>query len=306
MMICNRLHKGTLAMALVVVLLSQVSMEVGASNVIYALPNTHQTTTVSFEVIPDPYLQTGVELHNHGTSNEFNASHVQTGGIDSHVNLTWNHVAGIELTLTSAELPFTTQRNDFPYYWDFCYFTVSFPWNLERLPTDAMFRFSYGVHTDDDFNTTDGESMFNVHAWLIDSSDNWEPLYESEPPYSTTIHLYTYDLNYFDLHSGWRGMVRDDSGNQEDPEDILRVGVGLAPSEDFDTHDETHPWQEYNGRVMVIVNTLSLSVLLEPEETGVPVEQYYFIGAPIGIAAVVLVVYLMWRRRYRNNQVRTN
>ena len=257
-----------------------------------------QTTTVSYEVIPDPNLQTGIELHTNGESEEFNASHVLTGGISSYVNLSWIHIAGTELTLTSDEVPFRSQQDSLPHYWDFCYFTVSFPWELERMPTDAMFYVSYGIHTTGDFNSTEGESMFNVYTWLIDSSDDWQPLIVSESPYTTTVRRYSYDLNWFDLMDGWQGMVVDDSGVQEDPEDVLSIGVGLAPSESFESYGDSHPWQEYNGSVAARVQTLRLEVLLEPEETSFIIDPYYLVAAPVGmVGAVVIIGYLLYRRR---------
>ena len=296
MRLCKKLNAGLFATLLAIMLLSQFSMTVAASNLQSAAPSALQTTTVTYEAIQYPNLQTGVELHTHGDSNAFNASHVSTGGVGSHVNLTWTHEAGTELTLTSDELPFTTQRYPFPHYWDFCYFTVSFPWDFERMPTDAMFRFSYGIHTTGDFNSTEGELMFNVHSWLIDSSDSWAPLIVSEPPYTDTVHLFSYDLYYFELHDGWQGMVEDDSGIQEDPEDVLQIGVGLAPSESFESYEDSHPWQDYNGSVTALIHTLSLEVLLEPEEPRNLIEPYYYVVAPVGIIIAVVVVYLIWRR----------
>jgi len=143
--------------------------------------------------------------------------------------------------------------------------------------------------------------MFKVYAWLIDSSDDWPSLYESEPPYTTTAHLYTYDLMYFELVA-WSGMVEDDSGFQEDPEDVLRVGVGLAPSENFENYNDAQPWQEYNGTVTAIVDTVSLVVLLEPENEITPLELYFTIG-PIVLVVVVAVVYLLWRSYGRKKTV---
>ncbi len=264
-------------------------MTVAASNQQSKTLSALQTTSSSYEMIEDPNLQTGVELYTHGDSDEFNASHVITGEITGNVNLTWTHIAGTELQLTQL-----------PDIWDFCYFTVSFPWELERVPTDAIFRFSYGVSTKGDFNSTEGQLMFNVHSWLIDSSDNWEPLLESEPPYTTTTRLYTYDLNYFDLTDGWRGMVEDATGIQEDPEDVLQIGVGLAPSESFESYDDSHPWQDYNGSVTALVNTLGLEVLLEPLETDFVIEPYYVVGLPVLFIAVI-IAYLAWRRSERRN-----
>jgi len=302
MRLYKKLNAGLFATVLAITLLSQFSMTVAASNLQSKAPSALQTTTVTYEVIPYPNLQTGVELHTHGDSNEFNASHVSTGEITSHVNLTWTHEAGTELTLTSDELPFTTERYPFPHYWDFCYFTVSFPWELERMPTDAMFYIAYGIHTIGNFSSTEGELMFNVYSWLIDSSDNWQPLIESEPPYTTTTRLFSYDLNWFDLADGWQGMVEDDYRTQEDPEDVLQIGVGLAPSESFESYDDSHPWQDYNGSVTAQVHTLRLEVLLEPEESDMmPINIVYFVVAPIGILVAVVIVYLIWRRSGRTS-----
>jgi hypothetical protein len=277
----------SLCTILAIILLCHCLIEAEASDFKYENPAALQTTSESFEILPDPHLQSEIELHIQGESNEFNASHVNWG-THSYVNLTWIHTSGTELQLTQI-----------PELWEFCYFTTSFQWEIERLPTDAMFYISYGVHTTGDFNSTEGETMFNVHAWFIDSSDEWNSLYESVSPYSTTVQEYSYDLNYFDLMNGWRGMVEDDSGYQENPEDILQIGVGLAPSEGFDTCDDGgHPWQEYNGSVSALVHSLSLIVTMEPETSASIIEPYYVV-APIGIISAVIVAYLVWRRYYK-------
>ena len=184
----KKLNVGLFTAVLAIILLSQFSMTVAASNQQSKAPSALQTTTESFEVIADTSLQTGVELHTHGDSDEFIATHVSPGDTSSYVNLTWTHIAGTELQLTQL-----------PALWDFCYFTVSFNWLVEKLPQDAMFYVTYEIHTTDDFDSTDGMLMFKAHSWLIDSSDDWEPLIESEPPYTTIAHQYSYDLNYFDL-----------------------------------------------------------------------------------------------------------
>jgi len=293
MRLSKKLNTGLFATLLAIILLSQLSMTVSASNLQSDALSALQTTTEIFEVISNPDLQTGVELYNHGNSDEFSTSHDST---DGSVNLTWAHVAGTELQLTADETPFRSEQDQLPYYWDFCYFTVSFNWLLDRIPTDAMFYVTYEVQTTGNFSSTDGDLMFNVHSWLIDSSDEWAPLLESEPPYSTSAHLYSLDLNYIDLITGWGGMVADSSGIQEDPEDILQVGVGLAPSENFDSYDGTFPWEEYDGSVTTLVHTLSLIVTLEPEETASMIIDLYYIVAPVGIIAAVAIVYLIWRR----------
>ncbi len=274
----------------VLLVLSQVCIEAVATNPKSINPSITQTTSETFEVIPDPYLQSEVDLNIHGTSNEFNASQVMTGTARSYVNLTWTHVAGTELTTTASQVPFVTVQDDYPYFWDFCYFTVSFRWEYERMPTDAMFYLTFGVNTTGDFNTTEGQQMFRVGSWLIDSSNDWTALYTPQPPYTTQRHLYSYDLMYFELVA-WSGMVQDDSGYQEDPEDTLRVGVGLAPSESFETYNDSHPWQEYNGTVCASISTVSLVVRLDPEEDTFQPDVYMILG-PTALVATFIVVYL--------------
>ncbi len=271
------------ALVICLLLFSQSSMWATASDQTLNRPAIHQTTTTSLEVIPDPSLATGVELQVQGDSGEFNASHVMAGGAGSYVNLTWSHTAGTELALTQM-----------PYHWEFCYFTVAFSWDLNKMPNDAMFYVTYSIHATGDFNSTDGETMFGVYAWLIDSSDNWRSIYESEPPYPAVPTRYDYDLNYFDLVAGWSGMVTNQQGVQEDPADVLRIGVGLAPTEAFDTYNAGFPWQQYNGSVSALVHALSLEVMLETEETGMPIEPA--IAIPIGITLVIVVAYVIWRR----------
>jgi hypothetical protein len=279
---------GIIGIVVIFILSSQLwSPVAAASKATYGF-YPQQTTTTTFEVVPDPSLATGVEIHVQGDSGEFNASHVMTGGVSSYVNLTWSHTAGTELTLTQI-----------PSHWEFCYFTVAFPWDLNKMPTDAMFYVTYAIHATGDFNSTEGETMFSVHAWLIDSSGNWRDIYESEPPYPSAPTRYYYDLNYFDLVAGWSGMVANQEGVQEDPEDVLCIGVGLAPTEAFETYNAGYPWQQYNGSVTALVHTISLEVMLETEETSMPIEPTIAVG--IGIALMIVVAYATWRR-YRSTE----
>jgi hypothetical protein len=142
--------------------------------------------------------------------------------------------------------------------------------------------------------------MFDVYSWLITSADSWNVLYEPEQPYATTSRLHTYDLNYFDLVS-WRGMIEDESGVQEDPEDMMRVGVGLAPSENFESYEDANPWQDYNGSVTAIVTTVSLVVELEPEDEGIVINPY-IIGGPVLVTIFVIVAYIIWRVNERKEK----
>lgn len=280
---CWTSHIEMTSIIVIFILSSQLWSPVAAASNVKSGFYLQQIDTTSLEVVPDPSLATGVDLHVQGNSGEFNASHIMTGAASSYVNLTWSHTAGTELALTQM-----------PYHWEFCYFTVAFSWDLNKMPTDAMFYVTYTIHATGDFNSTVGETMFGVYAWLIDSSDSWRSIYESEQPYPAVPTRYYYDLNYFDLLAGWGGMVTNQEGVQEDPEDILHIGVGLAPTEAFDTFSDGFPWQQYNGSVTALVHTLSLEVILETEETGVAIEPA--IAIPIGITIAIIATYVIWRR----------
>jgi hypothetical protein len=207
-------------------------------------------------VIPFTNLQSGVETAIHGECEEFEATHIITDQ-SSIVNLTWVHEPGTELNRTASIFH---ENDELPYFWEFCYFTIAFEWIYDEIPNDALLTTTFQTDTTGDFLTVNGTRMFQIHSWLIDSSGEWTNIFSSEPPYSSVGLRYTSDLNFFDLHGGWEGMVTDENGAQEDPTDILRVGIGLAPTEYFDSFMGTHPWQEYDGSVTIIVSSVSLVV----------------------------------------------
>lgn len=284
----KKLNAGIFAGVLAIMLLSQFSMTVAASDLQSKVPSALQTFTETFEVIPDPSLRAGGSFSSHGDSDEFSGLvSAGSGPTSGYVNLIWTHVAGTEVQLAQV-----------PDIGDFCYTPIAFNWNLERVPIDAMFYLNYAILTTGDFNSTDGAQMFKVRSWLIDSSDNWEPLFESEPPYTTTSSQYSYDLNYFDLANGWEGMVEDENGVQEDPQDVLQVAVGLTSTENFDSYNGDIPWQEYNGTVIARVDSLSLVVTVESDGIGL-IGSLILVAVPVSIIAAVVFVYLMRRRHER-------
>ncbi|MFW9908322.1 MAG: ABC transporter permease [Candidatus Thorarchaeota archaeon] len=213
------------------------------------------TGVVTEQRIPDPKFGSTPAIVIAGTAEDsFSTAH---GTADSslgksHVNLTWTHIAGANLNFTrdpNRELPDTG---------DFIYTMQSFEWPYERLPSDVNMTLEFGTTRTGDFLTQEyGGLMFKVYIWLIDSSGNWRRVYASNPPYSTIIQNRRIDLNYFDISAGWRGMIST-NGDQEDPEDVLTVAVGLAPSANFEDFLGSSPWEEYTGSVTVTIAKLEL------------------------------------------------
>ncbi|MFX1580195.1 MAG: hypothetical protein ACFFBJ_11145 [Promethearchaeota archaeon] len=202
------------------------------------------------QMLPNPNLETEPDAFVNGSSGEFDYSYVgQT------MQLNWTHTQGTELAFHSDD------DNDFPSYNDFVYLTQSFDWPFEELPDYAEFNLTYGVTLSGGFDTDPAsQNMFKVYIWLIDSSGNWVNVYYSNPPYTSTPQYGRSILNYFDRREGWGGMIKDSTGVQEDPQDILTVGIGLSPTNDFNS-------SLANGSIMVEVDSVYLHLLrqIEPD-----------------------------------------
>ncbi|MFW9834667.1 MAG: SBBP repeat-containing protein [Candidatus Thorarchaeota archaeon] len=200
------------------------------------------------QMLPNPNLETEPDAFVNGSSGEFDYSYAgQT------MQLNWTHTQNTELDFHSDD------DSNFPSYNDFVYFTQSFDWPYEELPEDAECNVTYGVTLSGGFDTEPtGMYMFKVYIWLIDSSGNWANVYYSNPPYITSLQSRRIDLNYFDILEGWGGMIEDGSGIQEDPEDTLTLGIGLAPTSDFVS-------SLGNGSVLVEVSSEFLYVVMQTE-----------------------------------------
>ena len=218
----------------------------------------------TIQLTPDPNLALSPNVTIERSSGEFSVDHhISTGGMDfNYVLLNWAHAAGTELSWPviphlSTEMP---ECNDF------IYFTQTFHWEREILPTDVNVTFELGVELLGDFATSEeGGLMFKVYIWLIDSSGNWRQVYRTSPPYIATQQVQHTNLNYFDIVEGWGGMIEDEDGVQEDPDDNLTIAVGLAPTAWFLEIFEAEPWREYDGSVTASISRLELTVILETE-----------------------------------------
>jgi len=200
------------------------------------------------QVLTNPNFETEPDAFVNGSSGEFSYSY-----IGQTMQLNWTHVENTELDFHSDD------DYSYPSYNDFVYFTQSFDWPYEEMPEDAEFNLTYGVTVSGGFyDEPTGQNMFKAYIWLIDSSGNWAKVYNSYPPYTSGIYSRRADLNYFDLLEGWRGMIEDATGVQEDPTDTLTVGIGLAPTADFVS-------SLANGSVLVEVDSVYLHVVMQVE-----------------------------------------
>jgi ABC-type dipeptide/oligopeptide/nickel transport system permease subunit len=182
----------------------------------------------------------------------FSYEHITDGPENGRAELSWSHVAGESLNFTPDP------NGQLPDVANFVYGFESFNWPYENMPSDVNISIEFAAFRTGDFADENGGLMFRLFIWLVDSSNNWHRVYQSSPPYSQSYQQRRIDLNYFDIAAGWRGMVADAQGNQEDPEDKLRVVFGLAPTANFEDFLGTTPWQTYTGDVTLSINRLRL------------------------------------------------
>ncbi len=214
------------------------------------------------EYMPDQYLldpNANVIQTRGSRSSEFSGHQYAGSDGAGYMDLAWEHSPS-DPNMDWRLLDPTGQMPDSN---SFIFFTQSFNWTYNRLPSDVNMTLELAVTTTGSFATeTNGGLMFKVYMWLIDSSGNWQQIYRSFPPYTEIFQNRRIDLNYFDMAEGWRGMIQDENGIQEDPTDILTVAIGLAPTNNFRAdYNSTHTNEEvYDGSVTVHFKRVSMLV----------------------------------------------
>jgi hypothetical protein len=199
------------------------------------------------QMIPDPNLESEPDAFVNGTSGEFNYVYS-----DNIMQLNWTHTKGTTLDFSAGN------DDDMPSYNDFVYFTQSFDWPYEERPEKAIMHLNYSVTTIGSFTNTSNQNMFKLYSWLIDSSGDWVKFYETSFPYYSAFIDRRINIGYVDLLNGIYGMIEDEFGIQEDPEDILTVGIGLAPTDYFQSSIA-------NGSVIVAVSSMNFHIIMEAE-----------------------------------------
>jgi len=197
-------------------------------------------SSVSIEnYIEDPYFSTEPDTIIEGTSGEFSSNYHQAVDEEdfNYMELTWDHTANTSLDFRIE------QDENLPYSFDFIYLCQEFEWLSNETPIDAEFQFNISTDLTGSFATEDsGQLMFKVYVWMIDSSGNWTQIMKTFPPYSNIYQERRANFNYFDIQNTWGGMIENSTGLQEDPEDIVQVAIGLAPTSQFESFSGGHPW----------------------------------------------------------------
>lgn len=209
-------------------------------------------------ISPDPHLAQAPNAVVNGTAGEFSTSfHSSTNETDpSYIELNWTHVHN-----TPLEFRLNTGISSCA---DFVYFTQEFDWFYNELPLDAEIRFNCSVILTGDFETEIyGDWMFNIHAWLIDSSGNWIRIYESYAPYSNIFWERSSELDDLEIAEAWGGMISNSTHPQEDPEKTLTLAIGLSPNLLFESFQSSEPWKFYDGSVFVRVSDLDIYVRMD-------------------------------------------
>ena len=214
------------------------------------------------EYMVDPLLDiepTSANIIINGThQDEFSSQYFadDPDGDPSHLDLTWTHTPGV--------MSWRDQWNkssDLPASYDFIYMTQSFEWEYDSMPSDVNMTLKFGVTRTGDFaEYVEGGLMYKVYVWLIDSSGDWRRVYRSNPPYPVDHIERVTDMNYFDLDSGWRGMITDEDGTQKDPTDVLTVAIGLAPNILFQEYLGANPELNWTGSVTATIESISMFV----------------------------------------------
>jgi ABC-type dipeptide/oligopeptide/nickel transport system permease subunit len=207
-------------------------------------------TRSDMDVEPTTYIN--------GTSGEFSTTYHQAVDSDdtSYTNLTWTHTAGTQLDFYG-----TDPDGILPDYGDFVYFEQPFDWPYNGLPNGINMSVSFGTTLTGDFapGAQPGNNlMFRLYVWILDSSDNWHRVYETrDATYSELIQDRRFPITYTNLRDVFSGMVLV-NGTQEDPTNIVRVRVGMAPYQNFESYSGQTPWQNYTGSVTFQVTGVNM------------------------------------------------
>ncbi|MGY5854167.1 MAG: hypothetical protein RTU92_11410 [Candidatus Thorarchaeota archaeon] len=202
-----------------------------------------------WQMVPDPYLETEADAFVNGTSGEFLYDYE-----NGTMHLNWTHTAGTELDFRSED------DSTYPSFYDFVYFTQSLEWSYEELPYFVIGDLNFSLHRSGDFLLSTAADWFNVYVWLIDSSGNWNSVLSS-----TESYQHQFPISSSESSEIWSGMIEDELGVQEDPTDMLTIGVGLAPAHRFHYFNGQEPWQIYSGAVSVNISSIALYAVRDVE-----------------------------------------
>ncbi|MHA2351710.1 MAG: hypothetical protein ACXABX_01150, partial [Candidatus Thorarchaeota archaeon] len=201
------------------------------------------------QILTDPDLIHQTSYNISGNSGEFSYSHYHI--LDSYNGvsaLEFNHVANTTLV----------QGAGYPEE-DFVFITQEFEWPYEMLPTTAIVKYTATTEMTGDFatySTLDNRRMLGLfQIYIIDSLGNWEICQNNYLPFESYYDTYSRDIAGV-IDETWDGLIEDQHGVQEDPQDILKVAFVLKPS----YHFFEGPSETLSGSIIVKINNVGLVV----------------------------------------------
>ena len=203
-------------------------------------------------MLPDPELNQEAEVEIIGGAGECSAAHdtnVETS--ESSMLLNWTHTAGTHIDKE-----------------DIIYFYQEFDWPYERMPSDVIISLNYSIDVKGDFadvGSNLGWRWFQGHYWLIDSSGEWTEILHTDGYPSSQDRSFKNKLSYWAIAGAWRGMIEDQDGIQQDPQDVLRVAVGFSPTEYFESDGSHTPWDDFSGSVSMNTTSFELYIIESTE-----------------------------------------
>jgi ABC-type dipeptide/oligopeptide/nickel transport system permease subunit len=209
---------------------------------------------VTGEYLEDPSLEQA-PIFNVTGSDEFAGYHQPIDELhnQSYVNLTWTHTAGTELDFRGD-----TRDDPWPDYNDYVYFEQQFEWPYNNRPNAINLSITFGTFLEGDFDPetspyTAPNLMFRIYVWVVDSSDNWILVYESrEGTYLEDVREKRLSaITTGTVYDIFDGMISTNTSiPQEDPDDIVKFRVGLAPTYRFQNYSNpANPYLNYTGSV---------------------------------------------------------
>lgn len=237
------------------------------------------------QLMDDPTFNLPPDFIINGTSNEFSTGHhLSEGGEDyNYALLNWTHNANNSLDFKAQSVPECPDSNEFVYL----YKTVT--WNYEIKPQDAWLKYEYNLSLTGNFlSNPEGDDMYEMHIWFIDSSGYWKEVSSFTPSISYNREERWADLDFSEREAIFGGIIQNSEGFQEDPTDELSLCIGLAPSIHFLNYSSTEPWRTYNGSIALEIIQLELHVaadvvnnmidqlpVVNNQTWGTPYSEYY-------------------------------
>ena len=215
------------------------------------------STTSDVEVkqmLPDRYLDHQTSYYVGGDSGEFSFTHYPTlDDYNSVCALEFNHIANTTLVRSGG----------YPEE-DCVFFVQEFAWQHEVLPITAIVKYGASIDVTGDFATYgsdwDRRKLGLLQVWIIDSLGNWVCCMNDYLPPESYYESISRDIGGF-IDETWDGLIEDEHGVQEDPEDSLKVAFLFRPS----FHFFNGPSETLNGSITVKVHKVELVVSLPVE-----------------------------------------